>query len=843
MPSLPDGINAASPLDASDDSRLIFTNDTDETLSRALDNMPTDFVTMDFCNMRVEYRQQGRVDDTLILGVRIMNGTQVLAAATSGGDFGVVNNNILNTTDTIGNESFTYVNTSATKADWDAAVVELQQTINRSMGADGCHIEVDWIKLEGSYTGSGLLKVQNETINLVERVPLAANPAVLYQNPSRVGPWVYPSDGSLYVALPDPAENHRLGVWRRADGDNLWSSVGVVTNPISTNTDPVRHIDGEIVGDTLHLCYQIEDDVGDDQRICYATVDLTTNNIDIVELAFTGSFGVGTNTGGAAIGIRSDGTVLIFFRDYNDGDLKLVRRTGVDTWSAAQTIETAGSGSALAGFMLGDDFHIFYNGFSGLSGAWHRVYKSDNTVSGADQISTTAATGNDLAGHAADGDGRLFYAQSVGGTDPATFHAYSSDGQAEDETWSDDVLSNDVDKPSGGSSVGVVAAGNRVFGIWVDSSEGQIHYAEWDGATDQWKTAVDTGIDVTDGSLIHFEAWVDLDGDVHIGGLWGASLSSTVNFFDIEVPGLPDPLTTVFEDDWTGTNGDPWDPTKWDTSVIGTSVLDIQNNEGRMALEANVGRGQAIALHSPIEHSLVKTTIRPSSSGGALTGLIALRGDGQWVTTSGDEEYVFNGYMLEMFLRPEPGFPDGFVSLIRMDDGVRTELDSLLFDFGSNEEEHTAKFEVIDDSPNVTLRAKIWLSTDAEPGTWTITASDTTAAHSSGVLQLSSALDSGIALSTFWDDITLESSTFSVPIVKVQSESLNISEADLKTLATAILKLESESVQLSESDLKGIEVQILKQVSESIQLSESDLKVVEVAPTTGHTGWGIPIGI
>lgn len=156
MPSLPTGINAASPLDANDASRLIFTNDTDETLSRALDDTPSIFQTMDSgLQITVDYRQQGRVDDTLTLSARIINGGTVLAAADSGGAFQTVSSNVTNTSDTTSTPTFGYTNTTANKTTWDGATLELQQTHSQTKGGDGCHVEVDWIELVGNYTASG----------------------------------------------------------------------------------------------------------------------------------------------------------------------------------------------------------------------------------------------------------------------------------------------------------------------------------------------------------------------------------------------------------------------------------------------------------------------------------------------------------------------------------------------------------------------------------------------------------------------------------------------------------------------------------------------------------------
>ncbi len=151
-------LNGASPLNASDDSRLLFTADASpETLSRALDDTPTDFGNMDTLSWQVEYRQQGRGDDTLLLGIRIVNGATILAAADSGGTFQSVSADIQNTADTTSAvTAFSYVNTTADKTAWDGASIELEQSITKTKGADGCNVEVDYVAVTGTYTAGAV---------------------------------------------------------------------------------------------------------------------------------------------------------------------------------------------------------------------------------------------------------------------------------------------------------------------------------------------------------------------------------------------------------------------------------------------------------------------------------------------------------------------------------------------------------------------------------------------------------------------------------------------------------------------------------------------------------------
>jgi len=147
-------LNAASPLDASDNTYLTFTANATETLTRALDDVNADLASMDTLTFDVEYSLTAAGDDDIQeLLIRIMNGTTVLAAADSGGTFQQISANVTNTTDTnSGATSFTYVNTGASKTDWNGASVELQQIYTKNKGNDGVAIRVDHVIFDGTYT-------------------------------------------------------------------------------------------------------------------------------------------------------------------------------------------------------------------------------------------------------------------------------------------------------------------------------------------------------------------------------------------------------------------------------------------------------------------------------------------------------------------------------------------------------------------------------------------------------------------------------------------------------------------------------------------------------------------
>ncbi len=209
------------------------------------------------------------------------------------------------------------------------------------------------------------------------------------------------------------------------------------------------------------------------------------------------------------------------------------------------------------------------------------------------------------------------------------------------------------------------------------------------------------------------------------------------------------PIAPTFEDDWTGTDGDSWDAGKWDTSVVGSATVDIQSNEGRFLMNGNQTKGRAIANHSAISDSRVLVKVRGTVLHNNLHGFIILRGDGQWDTSSFEEWRPHNGYMLSMQIQNT-----GTLNFQKHVDGSTTNVGSAT-SFPWSTDAHWVKVEAVDSGGDVILRAKIWLTTDPEPGTWTLSVTDTGTPHASGVLQLSGLRSTSGSESVFWDDLTL----------------------------------------------------------------------------------------
>lgn len=146
-----EGISSADGLEI---TAPTSTNNVDTSFDIA--TTPSNFNNMDTLSWQVRYRcNTNRVDDILGLQMRIVSRTSgtILAAGDSGGTFQSVSSSVTNSSHQNSSVvAFTYVNTTATKAQWDDAEVELRQTFNQVMSADSTLVAVDTLQFSGTYT-------------------------------------------------------------------------------------------------------------------------------------------------------------------------------------------------------------------------------------------------------------------------------------------------------------------------------------------------------------------------------------------------------------------------------------------------------------------------------------------------------------------------------------------------------------------------------------------------------------------------------------------------------------------------------------------------------------------
>jgi hypothetical protein len=123
-----------------------------------LGDMPTGvglfFASMNSLSIQIRYGWASSFTNRTwnSLSARVMSGATVLAANDSGGTFETVASSITNTSPANSSVvSFTYVNTGATKAQWDAGIVEMQISTTRSGGGSSVARRVYALEVTGQY--------------------------------------------------------------------------------------------------------------------------------------------------------------------------------------------------------------------------------------------------------------------------------------------------------------------------------------------------------------------------------------------------------------------------------------------------------------------------------------------------------------------------------------------------------------------------------------------------------------------------------------------------------------------------------------------------------------------
>lgn len=125
-------------------------------------DMPADFVSMSSLSIQLRYAESGRVDDTVAITARVFDptagGLTTMAGATSGPLTPSKQTIVVSATSTaFANSSvvaFVYLDTTANKASWDGARIELDVVITTTKGADGAVAKISAVELTGTYTAS-----------------------------------------------------------------------------------------------------------------------------------------------------------------------------------------------------------------------------------------------------------------------------------------------------------------------------------------------------------------------------------------------------------------------------------------------------------------------------------------------------------------------------------------------------------------------------------------------------------------------------------------------------------------------------------------------------------------
>jgi hypothetical protein len=179
----------------------------------------------------------------------------------------------------------------------------------------------------------------------------------------------------------------------------------------------------------------------------------------------------------------------------------------------------------------------------------------------------------------------------------------------------------------------------------------------------------------------------------------------------------------VFTEQWIGTNGDPWNATRWPTvQVRGTgSVADIQSNQGRL-FASNGGGARAVASTDTdlVDMDiLLSFTLQGWTAAPGLHFLTHFRANGAFGTViPGGWQVPDVGYAVQL----RRGFSDDNVfSLIRRNGSADGDFGVTLFNVDPPPAlNSTSKWWMRIQAEGVNLRARVWEDGQSEPGAWDI---------------------------------------------------------------------------------------------------------------------------
>lgn len=194
-------------------------------------------------------------------------------------------------------------------------------------------------------------------------------------------------------------------------------------------------------------------------------------------------------------------------------------------------------------------------------------------------------------------------------------------------------------------------------------------------------------------------------------------------------------------DNWTGSNGIPWNASKWTTSKSGgASIADIQNNEGRLYFASTAGAfARAISTMAAAEDSEVLVKWRQDNNAAQGHFRMHLRASGVW---DNDGEATSSYYVHKKTSGPT-------VTLYKRTGGSTVSLGS--FTYVNNTSAHWFRFQVIGSN----LKVKAWADGTGEPGAWNLEVSDMSITGA-GVHQVSFVRE-GSSNKMFLDDHVLTS--------------------------------------------------------------------------------------
>ena len=181
-----------------------------------------------------------------------------------------------------------------------------------------------------------------------------------------------------------------------------------------------------------------------------------------------------------------------------------------------------------------------------------------------------------------------------------------------------------------------------------------------------------------------------------------------------------------YAESFDGIDGDPW-PAPWTTMAFYVLDADLQGNRARLQGAAASG-----------SRSIVARMLLPGFSATDIEATLTLefedvanQGIGFYARQNGGtlQEYTPHGQGYALFLKGGWGWPED-LGLWREIDGVETEFATGYNPVAGGLQDgvrYRVRYRVTQANPGSTLvQARVWPEGDAEPGTWTVEAHDTT---------------------------------------------------------------------------------------------------------------------
>jgi hypothetical protein len=216
-------------------------------------------------------------------------------------------------------------------------------------------------------------------------------------------------------------------------------------------------------------------------------------------------------------------------------------------------------------------------------------------------------------------------------------------------------------------------------------------------------------------------------------------------------------MALPFTDDFTGTNGDPWDSGKWTiTKDEGDGTVDIQSNTGRIATSGTAERYLHAEANSDtaVQDCSLLLSIDPLQSSNSINEFeVCLRSTG---TPDSHNGYPVDCYMFG-------GYFDGDnlgIWTSKMVAGVWEDLLGSVTSRSTFNVKAWLRFEVEDVASDVVVRSSSWDDGESEPGSWDNEITDTSPGSlfgkSSGRLELLVWTPHAVALDNRIDDLVFD---------------------------------------------------------------------------------------